>query len=105
MLRKRPFRLTASAHSVSSPMLSLLLQAGQVMHELLCGRSHLRCQPRGDSIVHRGGGGEQLVGTTQQRASLPEERGRLSGAAVTGRVERGHQLDSDPFRTLNPDYR
>jgi hypothetical protein len=72
MLRKRPFRLTAPTHSVPSPILTLLLQAGQMMHELLCSRSHLRRQPRGDSIVHRGRGGEQLVGTTQQRASLSE---------------------------------
>jgi hypothetical protein len=86
-------------------MLTLLLKTGQVMYELLSGRSHLRRQPGGDSIVHRGSGGEQLVGATQQRASLSEERGRLSGTAVTGRVERGHRLDSDPFRTLNPDYR
>jgi hypothetical protein len=63
-------------------VLSLLLQAGQVMHELLCGRSHFRRQPRGGLIVHRGGRGEQLVGATQQRASLSEERGRLAGAAV-----------------------
>jgi hypothetical protein len=57
-------QLTAPTHGVSNPMLTLLLQAGQVMHELLCGRSHLGRQPRGDSIVHRGGGGEQLVGAT-----------------------------------------
>jgi hypothetical protein len=45
-------------------MLTLLLQAGQMMHELLCSGSHLGRQPRGDSIVHRGRGGEQLVGAT-----------------------------------------
>ena len=81
-------------------MLTLPLQAGQVVYELLRGRSHLRRQPSGNLIVHRGRGGEQLVSTTQQRASLSEERRRFSGAAVTGRIECGHRLDSDPFRTL-----
>jgi hypothetical protein len=61
-------------------VLTLPLQAGQVMHELLCGRSHLRRQC-GDSIVLRGSGGAQFVSATQQRASIAEERRRFSGAA------------------------
>jgi hypothetical protein len=79
-------------------MLTLLLQAGQVMHELLCGCSHLRGQPGGNSIVHRGSGGEQLVGATQQRARLSEECGRLSCTAVASWVERRYGRDSDPSR-------
>jgi hypothetical protein len=96
MLRKRPFRLAASTPGISGPTLSLLLQAGQVMHELLDGRSRFRRQTRGRGILHRSAGGEQLVGAAQQRASVSEERGRHSCAAVTGRVER-HQPDSDPI--------
>jgi hypothetical protein len=51
-------------------MLTLLLQAGQMMHKLLCGRSHLCYQSGGASVVHRRVGGEQLVGATQQRARV-----------------------------------
>jgi hypothetical protein len=96
MLRERPFRLAAPTPSVSGSTLSLLLQAGQVMHELLDGRSRFRRQTRGCGILHRSAGDEQLVSAAQQRASVSEERGRYSCAAVTGRVER-HQPDSDPI--------
>jgi hypothetical protein len=44
-------------------------------------------------------GREQLVDATQQRARLSEERGRLSGGAVTGRID-PHLPYSDALPSL-----
>jgi hypothetical protein len=105
MLRNRPFRLTAPPHGVPGPALTLLLQAGQVMHKLLDGPSRLRRQSRSALIVHRGGGDEQLVYATQQRAGISEERRHLLGGVVGARVEGRHRCQSERFRTLIPNYR
>jgi hypothetical protein len=98
-------QLTAPTHGVAGSALTLLLQAGQVIDELLDGLSYLRCQPRGRGILHRGARCEQLVGAPQQRAGLAEERRHLLCGPVAGRAEGRHRGESDPFRTLIPNYR
>jgi hypothetical protein len=50
--------LTVPTHGVSGSTLALVLQAGEVMHELLHGPSCLRRQSAGREILHCGTRGE-----------------------------------------------